>query len=126
MIKDDIKKLKEMDLYTVMLFTLYKMMSVPEFSSISELAYVLDKENFLNLCEYFGGTTIRIPTKDELKDLVYALLLYQYTKIDNIPYDKAVQLIGHESKDLRSVKKNYTAVCNVLEDYDFVPRNKVK
>lgn len=114
-----LKNLKSKDLYSLSLFCLYKLMGVPEYSSLSELIYVLDKENFLNLCEYFGGQTITIPTPDELNDLVCSLLLYQYVKLDGMDYVEACNLIGHNSRDLRAVKANYHKLCEVLKDYSF-------
>lgn len=115
-------KLKDMDLYSLALFSLYKLMGTAEYSSLSEMVYVLDKDNLLNLCEYFGGQTIRIPTIDELTNLVYSLLLYQYVKIEKMPYDEAIKLIGHKSCDLRAVKANYRKLCEVLKDYTFNTR----
>ena len=117
-----LNNLRERDLYSLSLFSLYKLIGNPEYSSLSEMVYVLDKENLLNLCEYFGGQTIRIPTIEELTNLVYSLLLYQYVKIEKMPYDRGIELIGHESKDLRAVKANYRKLCEVLKDYDFQPR----
>ena len=64
MIKD-LTTLKEPDLYSLSMFTLYKLVDIPEYSSISELSYILDKTNLLKLCEYFGGTTIKIPTLND-------------------------------------------------------------
>ena len=121
-IKNNIACLKERDIYSLLLFCLYKLSDVPEYSSISELVYIMDKSNFLNLCEYFGGQTITIPTIEELESLLYSLLLYQYVNIDNMPYDKAIELIGHESSELRQVKKNYKKLCEVLENYSIKPR----
>ena len=37
-------------------------------------------------------------------------------------YDQALELIGHESKDLRAVKANYRKLVDVLENYSFTPR----
>lgn len=122
MIKQELENLKQTDIYSLILFSLYKMINVPEYSSIAELAYVLDKENMLNLCEYFGGQTITIPTIDELESLTYALLLFQYTNIDHIPYEEAINLIGHESKDLRKVKSCYKKIVEVLSKYEFRSR----
>lgn len=116
--------LKEMDLYSLALFSLYKLVGIPEYSSLSELTYILDKDNLLNLCEYFGGQTIKIPTIDELTSLVHSLLLYQYVKIEKMPYDEAIKLIGHESKDLRRVKSNYHGLCKVLDNYSFFTGEK--
>ena len=124
-IKTKLSLLKEQDIYSLGLFCLYKLVGTPEYSSISELAYVLDKKNLLNLCEYFGGQTITIPTTDELENLICALLLYQYVKIENMDYDEAVRLIEHESKDLRAVKINYRRLLEVLRDYSFQVRSNV-
>lgn len=114
--------LKERDVYSLLLFCLYKLSDIPEYSSISELIYVMDKPNFLSLCEYFGGQTIRIPKIEELHSLMYALLLYQYVKIDNIPYDEAISMIGHTSSERREVKHNYVELCKVLKNYTFKSR----
>lgn len=118
-LKNDIKDLKETDTYSLILFALYKLINIPEYSALSELCYVLDKENLLKLCEYFGGTTIKIPTIHQLEMLVHSLLLYQYVNIDNINYDEAIELIGLDSKELREVKANYTRLCEILVKYDF-------
>ena len=121
-IATNLNNLKERDVYSLLLFCLYKLSDIPEYSSISELVYVMDKQNFLNFCEYFGGQTIKVPTIDELDALMYSLLLYQYVKIDKIPYDMALTLIGHESKELRAVKKNYRKLCEVLQQYSIKSR----
>ncbi len=124
-VKNKLSSLKERDVYSLGLFCLYKLIGTPEYSSVSELAYILDKKNLLNLCEYFGGQTITIPTMDELENLIYSLLLYQYVKIENMNYDEAVQLIGHKSKDLRAVKANYRKLLEVLRDYSFQVRSDI-
>lgn len=118
-IKTELAKLKDVDIYSIMLFTLYKMKDVPEYSTLSELAYILDKNNLLKLCEYFGGTTISIPTIDELETLVYSLVLYQYVNLDGMEYNKAIKLIGHKSSNLRQVKSAYVKLCDVLKNYTF-------
>lgn len=119
----NLDSLKERDVYSLLLFCLYKLQEIPEYSSLSELVYVMDKNNFLNLCEYFGGQTIRIPTINEVESLMYSLLLYQYVNIDHIPYNKAIDIIGKESHELREVKKNYRNLCKVLENYTFKARD---
>ena len=125
MVKNNIKNLKQTDYYSLVLFALYKFNEIPEYSSLSELAYVLDKDNLLNLCEVFGGQTIKIPTIHELESLIYSLLLYQYVKIENMDYDKAIDLIGHESCDLRAVKKQYLQLSKILDKYSFKHRESI-
>lgn len=119
-IKQELNKLKEIDVYSMMLFALYKMKDMEEYSVLSELAYVIDKQNLLNLCEYFGGLTIRIPTIDELESLLNSMMIYQYVEIDGMSYDDAVKSIGFDSSELRSIKKNYLKLCKILNNYSFL------
>lgn len=74
--KVELDTLRDKDIYSLVMFALFKLRDIPEYSSLSELAYVLDRENMLKLCEYFGGLTIRIPTIDELESILYSLVLY--------------------------------------------------
>lgn len=118
-VKEDLAKLNEVDSYSLILFVLYKLREVPEYSAISELAYVLDKSNLLKLCEYFGGLTIKIPTIEELEEIVHSLLLYQYVNIDNMSFEEALKLLGQRTTDIRIVKRNYNKIKEVLEQYTF-------
>lgn len=125
MISDKISILKDMDTYSLTLFVLYKLTGVAEYSSLSELAYVLDKDNLLNLLEYFGGTTIKIPTVSEFENLVYALLLYEYVNIDHKEYKEACKLLNKGPEDLIDIKATYRKLCNILEKYEFSPRESL-
>lgn len=121
-IKEELNKLKTTDIYSLLLFVLYKLSDVPEYSTLSELAYIVDKDNLLKLCEYFGGITIKIPTITELESLVDCLLLYQYVNIEGQPYEEAVKRLGFPSSSLRQIKSNYIKICNILKDYEFINR----
>ena len=66
-LRNELNKLTDSDIYSLILFALYKMNETNEYSSLSELSYLLDKESLLKLCEFYGGTTIRIPTINELE-----------------------------------------------------------
>ena len=115
----NLKDLKDNDIYSMSMFALYKLVDVDEFSIMGELPYILDKKNLLNFCNYFGGRTIKVPTLGELYSVLYLLLLYQYTKIENIPYDIAVKKIGFKQSELRNVKISYNKICEVLDKYNF-------
>lgn len=121
-IKENLLTLKDMDMWSLIFFALYKLKDIPEYSTISEMAYVLDKDNLLKLCEYFGGLTIKIPTIDELELLVHSLVLYQYVNIDGMDYEKAIEIVGKDSIDLRAVKSGYIKICEILSKYKFSPR----
>lgn len=124
-IKSEIGKLKDQDIWSIMLFVLYKVREVPEYSALSELAYILDKKNMLKLCEYFGGCTITIPKIEELENMIYGLLLYQYVDVEHILFEDAVELISNNNVDISSVKASYHKIKYVLENYDFTPRTKL-
>lgn len=102
------------------------MNEIPEYSSLSQMSYVLDQKHLLRFFEYFGGQTIKVPTIQEMESLVYSLLLYQYVKIDKIDYEEALKLIGHKSSELRQVKKQYNSLCKILENYTFTPQEPLK
>lgn len=115
----NLKDLKSVDIYSVLMFVLYKLTDVDGYSIMGELPYILDKNSLLNFCNYFGGRTIKVPTLNELYATMHLILLYQYTKIDNIPYDAAVKLIGFKSSELRNVKASYNKICEILDKYQF-------
>ena len=121
-VKKDLATLKDTDIWSLVLFALFKMRSIPEYSSLSELVYILDKSSVLKLCEYYGGMTLRIPTIDELEYLVYVLVLYQKVNIEKIDYDTAIKEVGFKSSELRRVKSDYSKVCEVLDKYEFNAR----
>ena len=90
-IKEELNNLREVDTYSMILFVLYKMSEIEEYSTLGELAYVLDKQSLLNLCEYFGGMTIKIPTIKELEGLINSIMLYQYIEFEGMSYEEAVK-----------------------------------
>ena len=105
-----------------MLFVLFKIKDIPEYSTLSELSFVLDKDNFLNLCEYFGGLTIKIPTLDELQSIVYSLMLYQYINVEGKSLEEALKLIENASSldiNIGEVKATYFKVCELMDNYTF-------
>ena len=123
MIKQDLNLLNSTDIYSLSIFVLYKLQKVPEYSALSELPYILDKENLLRFCKYFGGSEIKVPTVEEMYSIMNIILLYQYVNIEGKSYEEALNIIGFESKNLRKVKTAYTQLCNVLSNYDFKVRD---
>lgn len=121
--KKELSKLRDVDIYSLMLFAMYKISEIPEYSTLSELVYILDKNSLLKLCEYFGGMTIKIPTVKELEDIVYALIMYQMVDIDGKTYEEALNFVGFKSIELRTVKKNYLKIKEVLSNYSFQSRS---
>ena len=121
-IKTELEKLKSIDIYSLLMFVLFKVKDVREYSTMSELCYLLDKNDFLKLCEYFGGLTITIPTIEEVESLIMSLLLYQQVDIDGQDYDQAVSDICKKTSNIKKIKTNYAELKEVLKDYEFINR----
>lgn len=121
-IKQELNKLHTADIYSLLLFVLYKFNEVEEYSTLSELAYILDKKNLLSLCRYFGGMTIRIPTTDELDDVIDTLILYQLVNIEKYTIDEAISKLGVEQGRTYKLRNKLAKVQEILSEYEFRAR----
>ena len=121
-INSKLNNLKESDIWSFILFALFKMREIPEYSAISELAYILDKTNLINLCEYFGGLTITIPTIEELEITIQSLIVYQYIEVDKLTYDEAVAKINISDANSRKLKNAFIQIKDVLNNYSLKTR----
>lgn len=119
MIEESIDALKKSDIYSMLLFILYKVENIEEYSTASQLVYILDQKNFLKLCNYFGGTTIRIPTVEELEIMLYSLLLYQKVNIENEDQKTILNSFNLQNYELKKIRKFYNRLCEVLDEYEF-------
>lgn len=118
-IKEELEKVKENDLYSLLLFVLYQVKNIPEYSSLSELAFVFKKDTLLQFIEYFGGQTIKVPTIDELEDVTYAILLYKYVRIDDVEFNRAVEVVSEKPCNISNVKKIFRQLDDILRSYNF-------
>lgn len=116
-VKEEIAKLRDTDTYSLILFALYKLRNVPEYRELSELAYILDKNSLLNFLEYFGGLTVKVPTIEELRMVVYTLLVYEYVKVDKLSIDEAILKLNQTEIKPFELKKSYIKLNELLEDY---------
>ena len=114
-----LNKFNKEDTYSLSLFSLYKLIEDPEYSTLSELPYVLDETNLINLCTYFGGTTIKIPTLDEIYSLMNILLLYDYINFQKLSFEEAFSRINWGHKNTASIRKVYNKLSKVLDKYEF-------
>ena len=63
--------------YYLALALLYVLRGSPDYAGTARLALVLDRENLDRLVDSCGGMTLRIPTREEVRDAFLALLYYQ-------------------------------------------------
>ena len=123
-IKSELSLLNETDTWGLVLFALAKLKGTNEYSSVSELSYVLDKKNMLRLCEYFGGCTITIPTIEEFEKVLYGLLMYEYKDVEGLPDSEVEKKLASDKYTKLEIKKSYLDVKSVLSSYDILPRGK--
>jgi hypothetical protein len=116
--KEKLDSLEMTDVYSLMLFSIFKMKDIPEYSTLSELAYILDKESLFNFLEYYGGTTITIPTIHEFNQIIRALLLYQAVNLEGVDFNKAFKNLESEFQT-NDTREAYFKIVSILDKYDF-------
>lgn len=114
-----LNELDKTDVYSMILFALYKLREVPEYLTLSELSYILDNKSLINFLDYYGGMTIKVPTKKEFDIIINALLLYQNVNIEHVELSKALKVIDKEEYDIKQIKEAYFKICDILANYDF-------
>ena len=113
-----LEDLKKKDIYSLMLFALYIMKDEPTYSTLSELVYILNKEDLYNMLDYYGRMTITIPTLDDFKKLINCLLLYQYVNIEKKDFNEAITEL-EPGVPIKDIYTTYMTLCNILDKYDF-------
>lgn len=116
----ELNTLTDGELDSLLLFALYKMVGVPEYSLLGELAFLLDRRTLIKVLGYFGGTTIKIPTLLEFQTITDALLLYEYVDMEGQDFDKAFALLTQDKTLSKrdKIKKAYFTICDILKDYE--------
>jgi hypothetical protein len=124
-INENLKNLQLSDIYTLMLFILYKVKDIPEYAVLSELCFLLDGPNLIRLLTYFEGKTITVPTSEEFNCLINALLLYQYINADHLSVLEAQNKLKVDSPTQKEAAMElYLQLLPVLSQYNF-NRNQV-
>lgn len=117
-IKQYLNSLHMSDIYSLILFILYKVQDIPEYQVLSELCFLLDGKNMTRLLTYFAGKTITFPTKDEMVDLTSALLMYQYINIDGLSLSAAQNKLGAMSESRRNyILDLYLKILPIMKQY---------
>ena len=116
---NEIKELKKNDFYSILLFILFKLRDEPEYGALSRLAYILDRESLLKLCNFLGGMTVTIPTVEELELLCNGLLLYQKVDIEHNKIDDILDSFETDIFSKKELLSMYIKIRDVVDDYDF-------
>ena len=118
-VTESLNALNKEDIYSLMLFTLYKMKDIPDYLTLTQLCYILDGDNLNRFLSYYGGMTLKIPTEHELKLVLQALSLYQYVNLENGDLEAGLKAVVTYEYDKDEVKEIYVKIIEVLADYEF-------
>ena len=113
--------LKQDDVYSLVLFLLFQLKNDSKYSTLSELIYILGKEDLLKLCEYYGGMTIKIPTISELEYLIYCLTYFKYVQ-ENLSEDIIFKKLNVTPTKFNQIKQEYLRIEQILKGYSFEAR----
>lgn len=112
----DLNYLNSSDLYSVASSLLYSLKDTPKYSIISELFYLLDYDSFIKLIKYYGGKIIRIPSSDEISDLLKILLVYQYYEAEGQDWKVSLKKAGYDESQTNQVRAKLAHLKNILEE----------
>lgn len=125
-IKKNLNSLHLSDIYSLMLFVLFKVQEIPEYAVASELCYLLDGANMTRLLTYFAGRTITFPTESEMAIVTNALLMYQYINIDGDTFTAAqnkLEKLTKKEKD--KVTELYVQLLPIMKQYN-IDRSQIQ
>ena len=118
-ISEALRSMNKTDIYSLMLFVLYKMKEDPDYLTLTELCYILDGENLVRFLSYFGGMTIKVPESRDLRLVFQALRLYQFVNLEQGTFEEGLRDATTEEFDKEDIKKMYAKICEAVANYDF-------
>lgn len=125
-IKKNLNNLHLSDIYSLMLFILFKVQEIPEYALTSELCYLLDGANMTRLLTYFAGKTVTFPTESEMTIVTNALLMYQYINIDGETFTVAQNKLDKLSKKEKdAVTDLYVKLLPIMKQYN-IDRSQIQ
>jgi hypothetical protein len=125
-IKQNLNNLHLSDIYSLMLFVLFKVQDIPEYAVTSELCYLLDGANMTRLLTYFAGKTVTFPTEAEMTVVTNALLMYQYINIDGETFTSAQNKLGKlTNKEKDKVTELYVQLLPIMKQYN-IDRSQIQ
>ena len=125
-IKKSLNNLHLSDIYSLMLFILFKVQEIPEYAVTSELCYLLDGANMTRLLTYFAGKTVTFPTETEMTVVTNALLMYQYINIDGETFTAAQNKLGDlTKKEKDKVTELYVQMLPIMKQYN-IDRSQIQ
>lgn len=102
----DLSFLDKQDTYSLLMSAIYAAETDPSYLLLSDLMYALDSESFKNFLSLFEGQTLKIPTIEQLTQMIEALAVLAYHDIDKMPLEEVKIKLGiSPTSALTSYKK---------------------
>ena len=124
-----IRALEEMDkkdIYSLILFTLYRLKDVSEYSVLSELVYLLDDKSFARFLSYFEGQTLKIPKIQDLNNVIDALLFYERKMNTDLSDDEIFSDLNIPPASKQGIYDTLKLISNIISEYDFSRKKENK
>lgn len=115
---DKMKTLGYDSSFSYILFLLYKLSDDPKYATLSELPFLMNKENLLTFLDYYGGKTITLPTKQQLLNVISALSIMQQTSFKNLT-DNEVEEMVSDIQHKKEILNCYRDIQGILSRYEF-------
>ena len=114
-----LEELNKQDIYSLILFVLYRLKNVSEYSILSELVYILDNDSFSRFMSYFEGQTIKIPKIQDLKDIVNALLFYEKKINSSLTDEEILNDLNIPKCESEKINSTLNLISEIVKEYDF-------
>lgn len=114
-----LSNLSDQDAYAVICSFLHDLSNEPQYSLLSELCYILDKESLKRLLKYFSGRTIKIPTQEEVSDAIQIIMLFQLHEIEHKPWKDALEAVGFTTSEGKKAHNKLNKFREIIEKYNF-------
>ena len=107
-IKANLDTLHLSDIYSLMLFVMYKLQDIPDYAALSELCYLLDGANLTRLLTYFSGNIL--PKQKQVKLIVTVTFFYIFANHFDLCLDKRYL----DSHIYISIQSTVYVLCSTL------------
>ena len=114
-----LEELNKEDIYSLILFVLYRLKDISEYSVLSELIYILDNESFSRFMSYFEGQTIKVPKIQDLKDIVNTLLFYERKNNTSLTDDEILYNLNIPKSEKEKINSTLNLISEIVKEYDF-------
>lgn len=116
--KERLNALEMSDVYSLLLFVLYKMKDVPDYATLSAMCNIVDSRSLTRLLTYFAGKTVTFPTAAEMKTMADVLLIYNDVNLGGREFaDAMADLQDVTKEEQEKITKLYLQVIDVMKDY---------